>query len=160
MKKKLIIVGSLIVLLVFGFIYSQKSNLVADDKDGKKDCSTSCTKSSSAETKSGCTDKNMSGASTSDDKGGYSTYEFVTDKIHCDGCKSGVSSELMGISGVKEVEYGETCSASKMTNVKVYFSPSETTSDVVAASVKEKKLEGKCSDDSKCDSKKSSEKKL
>jgi hypothetical protein len=162
MKTKLIIVGSLILILVFGFIYSQKSSLIADDKDGKKkDCSSSCTeKTGSAQTKSGCTEKNMSGANASDDKNGYSLYEFVTDKIHCDACKSGVSSELMGIAGVKEVEYSETCTASHMTSVKVYFVPTETTPEVIAASVKEKKLQGNCPDGSKCESKKNTEKKL
>ncbi|MEO8447535.1 MAG: hypothetical protein ABI528_08575 [bacterium] len=160
MKKKILILASLVVILAAGVLYTQ-SNLIADDKDGKtsKDCKTSCTQKSSTE-KSGCTDKNMSGANTSDDKDGYKMYEFVTDKIHCDACKSGMSENLMGISGVKEVNYGETCNVSKMTSIKVYFSETETTPEVIAASVKEKGLQGNCSDGTKCDSKKSTEKKL
>lgn len=162
MKKKIVIIGSFILILAFGLLYSQKSYLLADDKDGKsdkKDCSTSCTQKSSTE-KSQCTDKNMSGANTTDDKNGYAVYEFVTDKIHCDGCKSSMSSNIMGISGVKEVNYGETCKVSHMTNIKVYYSASETTPEVIAASVKEKGLQGNCNDGTKCESKKTSEKKL
>ncbi|MEO8209519.1 MAG: hypothetical protein ABI840_03075, partial [bacterium] len=141
MKKKFIIIGSLIVLLVFGFLYSQKSNLIADDKD-KKDCSSKCTeKTSSATNKTDCTQKNTSSASTmTDDKDGYAVYEFVTDKISCDGCKKGMSEKLMGGAGIKEVNYGETCKVSHMTNVKVYYSAADTTPEVIAASVKEKGL--------------------
>ncbi len=160
MKNKLIIVGSLIVLLVFGFIYSQNSSLMADDKDGKKDCSSSCTqKTSSTENKSQCTDKQMSGATSGDDKSIYAVYEFVTDKISCDDCKPGMTQNIMGIAGVKEVDYGATCNVSKMTSVKVYFMDSETTPEIIAASVKEQGLQGKCGDGTKCDSKNKSQKK-
>ncbi len=160
MKKKLIIIGSLVVLLVFGFIYSQNNSLIADDKDGKKDCSSSCTqKSSSTELKSQSGDKAMNEANTSDDKSGYAVYEFVTDKISCDGCKPGMTENIMGIAGVKEVNYGETCGVSKMTSVKVYFLETDTTPEVIAASIKEKGLEGKCGDGSKCDSKNKTQKK-
>lgn len=163
MKNKIIITGSLIVLLAFGFLYT-KNNLLADDKDGKKsDCSSQCTQKSSTENKSDCTDKSMSSASTTDDKNAYAVYEFVTDKITCDACKTSMSGNLMGISGVKEVNYSETCNVSKMTNVKVYFSSSDTTPEVIAASVKEKGLscdKSSCGDASKCTGKEKTEKKL
>lgn len=155
MKNKIIIIGSLVVLLVFGFIYSQ-SNLIADDKDGKKDCSST---SSSCTKKSSSTESNMSGANTSDDKSGYAVYEFVTDKISCDACKPGMTENIMGIAGVKEVNFGETCQVSKMTSVKVYFLETDTTPEVIAASVKEKGLQGNCGDGTKCDSKNKTQKK-
>lgn len=164
MKNKLIIAGTFIVLLVFGFLYSQNNNLIADDKDGKKDCSSKCTQNtSSTENKSQCTDKNMSGAKTSDDLNGYAVYEFVTDKISCDACKSSMTGNLMGVNGIKEVNFGETCKVSHMTNVKVFYSAADTTPEIIAASVKEKGLscdKSKCGDESKCTGKNTNEKKL
>ncbi|MBS1518213.1 MAG: hypothetical protein JSS91_09005 [Bacteroidetes bacterium] len=160
MKKKLFVIASLIVIVALSIFYVQNNNLIADDKN-PKDCPSSCTqKAGNSETKSGCTGKNMSGASVSDDDlTGYATYEFVTDMIKCDGCKSEMSSNLKGINGVKEVSYGETCNVSKMTSVKVFYSDKETSSDIIAASVKDKGLTGKCGDGSKCTSKKKDEKK-
>ena len=152
MKKKILISGSLIAILVMAFLfYTNNSSLIADDKDGK-DCSSKCTQKSSS------TDKTMSGANSSVTEDGYATYEFVTDQISCDGCKPGMSESLMGISGVKEISYGETCNVSKMTSVKVIYSAEETTPEIISASVKEKGLQGKCGDGSKCDSKKSTKK--
>lgn len=163
MKTKLIVTVSLVLLLVFGFLYTQKNALIADDKDGKKDCSSQCTqKSSSTENKSQCTEKSMSGASTSDDLNGYAVYEFVTDKISCSSCKTSMSGKLMGISGVKEVNFGETCSVSKMTSVKVYFNSADTTPEIIAASVSENGLgcdKSKCGDENKCTGKKDNGKK-
>lgn len=94
--------------------------------------------------------------------GEYAVYEFVTDKIDCDGCKPGVTNKLMGVTGVKEVVFGETCKVSKMTSVKVLYSDKDTTPEIIAASVKEKGLEcekGKCGDGSKCTGKDKTEKK-
>ncbi len=162
MKKKIALIGSIALVLAVGLFYVQSNNLIADDKDGKKDCSSSCTEktgSASSETKSSCTDKTMQSSSGSDDKSGYAVYEFTTDAIDCDGCKPGMTEKIKTIGGVKDVEYGQTCSVSKQTNVKVYFNESETTSEVVAASVKEQKLNGNCGDGSKCDSKSKAEKK-
>ncbi len=160
MKNKIIIIASLVVILVFGILYTQNSNLIADDKDGKKDCSSSCTKKAgtgtSAENKSGCGSEKMSGAST-EVVVENPVYEFVTDKIDCDGCKPGMSDKLMGIAGVKEVSYGETCQVSKMTTVKVHYSAVDTTPEIIAASVKNNALN--C-DESKCNSKTKTEKKL
>jgi len=160
MKKKIIIIGSFVVILVFGILYTQSNSLIADDKDGKKDCSSSCTKktgtSSSTENKSGCSSEKIGGATT-EVAGEFPVYEFVTDKISCDGCKPGMSEKIMGISGVREVSYGETCKVSKMTSVKVYYSSSDTTPEIIAASVKDKALN--C-DESKCNSKNKTEKKL
>lgn len=162
MKNKILISGTLVLLMVLSFLfYTNNSNLIADDKDGKKDCSSQCTqKAGSTENKSSCTDsKTMSDANSSDNKDGFISYEFVTDKITCDDCKPGISNELMGISGVKEISYGETCKVSKMTSVKVIYSPEETSPEIISASVKEKGLEGNCGDGSKCNSKTKTEKK-
>ncbi|MBL8006120.1 MAG: hypothetical protein JNJ56_01200 [Ignavibacteria bacterium] len=167
MRKKIIVIGSLVVLLVFGFLYFQNNILIADDKDGSKDCSSSCTKSSSTESstenKSSCTagKENMSGANT-DATNNYAVYEFVTDKITCNDCKTGMTKNLMGVSGVKEVTFGETCNVSKMTSVKVFYSDKDTTPELISASVKEKGLEcdkSKCGDGSKCTGKNKTEKK-
>ena len=164
MKKKIIIIGSLVVILALGILYSMNNNLIADDKDGK-DCSSSCTKTtgtgSSTESKKSCDSKTMSETST-DATSQFAVYEFTTDKIDCDACKPGMSSKLMGVSGVKEVSYGETCNVSKMTNVKVYYSAENTTPEIIAASVKENKLDcdmSKCGDGSKCTGKTKTEKK-
>ena len=142
MKKKIILISSVIVILVAGLLYVQSNNLIADDKNGKKDCSSKCTDKATTDNTSGSVNE----------ASGYPVYEFVTDKIDCDGCKPGVSEKLMGISGVKEIAYGETCSVSKMTSVKVYYSDTETTPEVIAASIKEKGLEcnsNKCGDKNK-----------
>ncbi|MEO6694137.1 MAG: hypothetical protein ABIY50_07905 [Ignavibacteria bacterium] len=165
MKKKIIIIGSLVLILVFGFLYTQNNNLIADDKDGKKDCSSSCTKKtgtgSSTENKSGCGSDKMSDANT-EVISENPVYEFVTDKIDCDGCKPGMSEKLMGISGVKDVSFGETCNVSKMTTVKVHYSATDTTPEIVAASIKEIGLTAakSCGDGSKCNGKNKTEKKL
>ncbi len=166
MKKKIIVVCSLVVVLALGILYSTNNRLIADDKDGSKDCSSSCTKnsgtSSSTENHSGCDSKKMSSTGT-ESSGNYAVYEFTTDKIHCDDCKPGMTQKLMGVSGVKEVSFSETCKVSKMTNVKVYYSDKDTTPELISASVKENGLEcdkSKCGDGSKCTGKTSTEKKL
>jgi len=166
MTKKILITASLILVLVFGFLYTQKNLLIADDKDGKKNCSSSCTqKTSSTDNKSGCPEgkTQMSGVVSDDNKNGYAVYEFVTDKIHCDDCKPEMSGKLMGIAGVKEINYDLTNTDSRLTNVKVYFSASDTTPEIIAASVKDNSLSGvkeKCGDGSKCTGKNKTEKKL
>jgi hypothetical protein len=162
MKNKIVILATVFAVLLFAFLYLQNTNLIADDKDGKKN-STSCTKktgSTSAESKSGC-DYNKNTDATTDASieasGQFAVYEFVTDKIDCDGCKPGMSEKLMGIAGVKEVNFGETCQYSKITNVKVFYSSTDTTPEVIAASVKSNGLE--CGKDGKCTDKNKSEKK-
>ena len=166
MKKKIIVISSLVVVLAIGILYSMNNRLIADDKDGKKDCTSSCTKntgtSSSTENHSGCDSKKMSGANT-EASGNFAVYEFTTDKIHCDACKPGMTDKLMGVSGVKEVNFSETCNVSKMTNVKVFYSDKDTNPELISAAVKENKLDcdmSKCGDGSKCTGKNSTEKKL
>ncbi len=166
MKKKIIIICSLVVVLAFGILYSTNSRLIADDKDGNKDCSSSCTKntgtSSSTQNNSGCDSKKMSSTGT-ESSGNYAVYEFTTDKIDCDACKPGMTNKLMGVSGVKEVSFSETCKVSKMTNVKVFYSDKDTSPELISAAVKEKGLEcdkSKCGDGSKCTGKVNNEKKL
>lgn len=157
MKSKIILICSVIVLLVCGLFYIQNNKLIADDKDGKKskkDCSSTCTQKSGAESS---TDNSINNAGAN-----YAVYEFVTDKVHCDGCKTGISDKLMSVAGVKEINYGETCQVSHMTNVKVFYSETDTTPEIIAASIKENNLscESKCGDGSKCTGKEKSEKKL
>ncbi|HMS64240.1 MAG TPA: hypothetical protein PKD83_03195 [Ignavibacteria bacterium] len=167
MKKKIIVISSLVVILALGIMYSMNNNLIADDKDGtnSKDCSSSCTKTtgtgSSTESKKSCESGSMTSSGTEANTE-FAVFEFTTDKIDCDGCKPGMTNKLMGVSGVKEVSYGETCKVSKMTNVKVFYSDKDTTPEIISASVKEKGLEcsqSKCGDGSKCTGKNKSEKK-
>ena len=166
MKKKIIVISSLVFVLAIGILYSTNNRLIADDKDGNKDCSSSCTKttgtSSSTENKSGCDSKKMSGSNT-EASGNFAVYEFTTDKISCDACKPGMTDKLMGVSGVKEVSFSETCNVSKMTSVKVFYSDTDTNPELISAAVKENKLDcdkSKCDDESKCTGKNSTEKKL
>jgi len=169
MKNKVIIICSMLVVLAVGFLYTINNRVIADDKDGKKDCSSSCTKttgsssSTSTESKSGCSsDKKMSNNTGTDNPNNYAVYEFVTDKISCDACKSGISNNLMGVAGVKEVSYGETDAVSKMTNVKVFYTDKETTPELISTSVKENNLEcdmSKCGDETKCKKNNKTEKK-
>lgn len=158
MKTKLILIASLALIVALSIFYVQNNNLIADDKDGK-DCSSTCTKTAgTTDAKSDCTGKSTTGASVSDDdNAGVATFEFTTDKITCDGCKTEMTGTLKEISGVKDVVYGETCSVSKTTSVKVIYSDKDTTSEIIAASVKEKGLTGNCGDGSKCGSKKKSD---
>jgi hypothetical protein len=135
MNKKVISIAALVVLFAFGFLYVNATYLQADNKSGKKEC-----------TSSSCRDKTSqsSNQSSSDNKdikagGETGTYQFVTDKIHCEDCKVSMQKELMGgVSGIKDVKFGETCSVSKMTNVTVYYSAGETSTDKIASYVKDK----------------------
>ncbi len=156
MKNKIILICSVAVIIALGIFYVQ-SNLIADDKDGKKNCSSSCTeKKSSTENNTQSNDNSVSGVNSATDNA-YAVYEFVTDKIHCDGCKPGMTEKLMGVSGIKEIVFGETCGVSHMTNVKVYYSAADTNPEIIAASVKEN---GFNCDASKCTGKNNTEKKL
>ncbi|HQY20528.1 MAG TPA: hypothetical protein PK294_12585 [Ignavibacteria bacterium] len=157
MKKKLFLIASLVVIVALSIFYVQNNNLIADDKEGK-DCSSTCTKTAgTSESKSDCSSKTSSSGVSDDDNAGYAVYEFNTDKITCDACKTGMTSDLKQISGVKNIVYGETCNVSKTTGVKVYFSAEETNPEIISASVKEKGLSGNCEDGSKCTSKKKSD---
>jgi hypothetical protein len=126
MKKKAFIFLSAIAVLALSFVYLNSSNLIADDNPtGKKDCSSQCTK-----------DKNTSSSGTestmSDD---LNVYEFTTDKVSCNGTKGEMKSSLLKVSGVKDVEFGETCNVSHQTKVKLYYSAGETSEDVIKTSV-------------------------
>jgi hypothetical protein len=144
MNKKIILISSFTVLLTFGFLYINQTYLCANDKQG-------CDKSSFS--KSGCDDKKSSKTentnkqiSSSGDKG---VYEFTTDQACCEQMKAELQSNLLSIAGVKEVEFGSTCSVSKMTNVKVIYAADQTTEETIAALVKQKDVD--CSTKSGCD---------
>jgi hypothetical protein len=140
MKKKAFIFLSLTLLLALSFIYIQSSDLIAgDDPVGKKDCSSECTKS-----------QNSSSGTESTMDDGLSVYEFTTDKVSCEGSKSDLKSSLLKVSGVKGVEFGETCNVSHKTSVKLLYSAGETSEDNIKTSVSDYdsectgKTEGSC----------------
>lgn len=130
--KKVVSLTALVLVLALGFLYLNQSYLIADDRGGKKDCSSSCSKSK--DIKAG---------------GEWSSYEFVTDKASSDELKSGLQNDLMGIAGVKEVRFGTSCSVSKMSQVTVFYAAGETTEESIAAFVKDKNYD--CSNHSGCD---------
>lgn len=122
--KKTISITALILLVSLGLLYMNQGLLIADDRDGKKDCSSECTQSKNIKT-----------------SGDFSSYEFVTDKACCDEMKSELQSGLLGVAGVKEVKFGYSCGESKMTQVTVMFSAGETTEDNIASYIKDKKFD-------------------
>jgi hypothetical protein len=136
MMKKFSILGFALMILAAGLFYVQSNNLLADDKN-KQGCCSENAKTSTE--KSGCTSETKAG-SFSDGKD-WASYEFTTDKVVCNGTKSEMQSSVLNIAGVKEVNFGSTCDESKMTKVKVYYSPEETTPEIISASVKEKNLD-------------------
>ena len=123
MKKKIFGWSLLVFVLTVSMVYLQYGNLSADDKnpDCKKDYSSECTKKTDANLKS-------SGAELDDDTE-YAVYEFTTEKVSCNGSKTSMETSVMGIAGVKKVEFGETCNTSHKTNVKVFYSAGETSED-------------------------------
>ena len=129
--KKIVTLTAFVLVLALGFLYLNQSMLIADDRDGKKDCSSSCNKSK--DIKAG---------------GEWSSYEFVTDKACCDEMKTGLQNDLLGVAGVKEVKFGLTCGVSKMSQVTVYYAAGETSEENIAAFVKDKSYD--CSGHSGC----------
>ena len=119
--KKAVSLTAFILVLALGFLYMNQSYLIADDRDGNKDCSSSCSKSK--DIKAG---------------GEWSSYEFVTDKACCDEMKTSLQKDLMGVAGVKEVKFSISCSVSKMTQVTVYYAAGETSEENLAAYLKDK----------------------
>lgn len=128
MKKKAFIFLSAVAVLALSFVYLNSSNLIADDNPtGKKDCSSQCSK-----------DKSMSSSGTeSTMSDGLATYEFTTDKVSCDGTKGEMKSSLLKVSGVKDVEFGETCNVSSQTKVKLLYSAGETSEENIKSSLSE-----------------------
>jgi hypothetical protein len=126
MNKRIIPVAALVVVFALGFLYVNQNYLVAGDKDGK-DC----------QNKSGCTSGNKEVKAGGD----FQSYEFVTDQACCDEMKTALQNDLMNSAGVKEVKFGTTCTASKMTQVSVYYAAGETSSENIASFVKEKKYD-------------------
>ena len=106
MNNKIVLFSKIAMVLAVGLVYDKSNNLNADDKDVKKDCSSTCTEktgSASSETKSSCTGKTTTSTSTGDDKAGYAVYEFTTDAVHCDDCNTGMTEKIKTIGGVREV---------------------------------------------------------
>ena len=125
MKRKFISFASLVLVFTLGFLYMNHNYLAAGDRDGKKECSSSssCSKNKSTEIKAG---------------GDWSNYEFTTDRACCDEMKTALKTDLMNISGVKDVKFGSTCNVSKMTGVSVYYAAGETNEEIGRASCRER----------------------
>jgi hypothetical protein len=137
MKSKIFIFTTLVLILTFGFIYVNQTYLSSNDKDGKKECSNhSCSKQNTK-------DKEIKAGGNE-----FSSYEFVTDKACCDEMKTSMQTELMGINGVKEVKFGESCEVSKMTKVSVIYSAGETSEEAITSLIKAKEFN--CSENGNC----------
>lgn len=141
MKTKFVMFASVVLMLTLGFLYVNHNYISANDKDGKTQCTSM----------SGCTQHKQN---TIKAGGEWSSYEFTTDKACCDEMQSSLKSELMSVAGVKDVKFSSTCSVSKMTNVSIYFSASETNQETLASFVKDKGFDcsGSC-DPKNCPSK-------
>lgn len=125
MKRKFILLASLVLVFTLGFLYVNHNYLSANDRDGKNDCAnySGCTQHKTSEIKAG---------------GEWSSYEFTTDKASCNEMKSSLKTELMNLDGVKDVKFSSTCTVSKMTNVSIYYSAGETSQEKLASFVKDK----------------------
>jgi len=119
--KKTISVTALVLIVSLGLLYLNQGLLIADDRDGKKDCSSQCTQSKTS--------------------GDFSSYEFVTDKACCDQMKTDLQTGLMGVAGVKEVKFGSTCNVSKMTPVTVLYTAGETSEENIVSYLNDKKFD-------------------
>lgn len=134
--KKIVSLTAFILVLALGFLYLNQGLLVADDRDGKKDCSS---------TSSSCTQKNKDVKAGSE----WSSYEFVTDKACCDEMKTSLQTDLLTVAGVKEVKFGSTCGSTKMSAVTVFYAAGETTEENIASYLKDKSYD--CSGHSGCE---------
>jgi hypothetical protein len=134
MNKKILTAAALVVVFSLGFLYLNQGYLSANDKESK-----SCTN------KSACDDKNKEVKAGGD----LNQYEFTTDKACCDEMKADLQNELTSVAGVKEVKFGKTCGASKMTHVTVYYAAGETSEDALAKFVKDKSYD--CQGKTGCD---------
>jgi hypothetical protein len=130
MNKKIIAFSSIVVLLAFGFLYINSGNLSANNKNDST-------------TKKCCVDQSTSSTKKEIKAGGdqFSKYEFTTDKACCNEMKSSMQKEIMGAGGVKDVKFSETCTASKMTMVTVYYSAGETNETQIASFLKDKNFD-------------------
>jgi len=125
MKRKFILVASLVLVFTLGFIYVNHNYLSANDRDGKNNCTNY----------SGCTGHKTNGIKAG---GEWSSFEFITDKACCNEDKSSLKTELMNLEGVKDVKFSSTCTVSKMTNVSIYFSAGETSREKLETLIKDK----------------------
>lgn len=123
--KKTVSITALVLLVSLVLLYVNQGRLIADDRNGNKDCSTECKHSKD--------DKTTSGE--------LSSYEFVTDKACCDEMKTELQTSLLGVAGVKEVKFSSTCNVSKMTQVTVMYSAGETSEENIASFIKDKKID-------------------
>lgn len=130
--KKTVSITAFVIITALGLLYLNQGLLIADDRDGKKDCSSECTQKKEVKT-----------------SGEFSSYEFVTDKACCDKMKTDLQTGLLSVAGVKEVNFGSTCNVSKMTSVTVLYAAGETTEDNIASFLKEQKID--CEGKSGCD---------
>ena len=131
MRNKIVIISSLLLLLTFGFLYVNNHYSTS----GKYTSSCSCPMHNSNTQNTYASSK-------------WTSYDFVTDKACCDQMRSSMHKELMGLTGVKDVKFGPSCSVSKMSQVSIYYSSTETNSENIASFLKDKKLD--CSDPQSC----------
>jgi hypothetical protein len=125
MKRKFILLASLVLVFTLGFLYVNHNYLSANDRDGKNNCTnhSGCTQHKSSEIKAG---------------GEWSSYEFITNKACCDEMQTSLKKELMSLEGVKDVKFSSTCTVSKMTNVSIFYSAGETSVETISSFVKDK----------------------
>ncbi len=140
MNKKIIALSSVALLLAFGFLYVNSQNVIASNRTFKKCCVDQSTSTTRQEVKAGGDDPV---------KTDYARYMFTTDKACCNETRSSLQKQIMQAAGVKDVKFSETCSVSKMTNVTILYSASETSESQLASYVKDKCLG--CSGQGDCD---------
>src|SRR5260221_9983844 len=124
MNSKLVYLSSLVLILAFGFLYMNSGSLTASDFTKKKCCKDQSTSTSKKDVKAGGEQ--------------YSAFQFATDKASSDELKSNLQKELLGAAGVKDVKFSQTCTASKMTMVTIYYNSGETSEIQIASLVKDK----------------------
>jgi hypothetical protein len=147
MKKKIIIISSVMLVLILGLVYANYSNLIAGDRDGK-----SCTSTS------GCTSKSNDVKADNEINAGneFATYEFSTDQACCDDMKNTLKTNLLTVAGVKEVNFGMSCSYSKVSNVQVKYDSKETNEESITSYLKEMNYD--CTGKSGCNTESGSKK--
>lgn len=119
------------MLLTFGFLYINDHYTTS----GRYVSSCSCPKHNSSIQNTTAGNK-------------WSSYNFVTDKACCDEMRNSITKELMGLTGVKDVKFGPSCSVSSMSHVSIFYSADEITSQNIASFLKDNKMD--CSNPENC----------
>jgi hypothetical protein len=79
----------------------------------------------------------------------WSVAEFTTKGTSYSVSESSLRKSIIGVTGIKDVRFGETCSGSRNTNVKIYYSPKKTDLATIQASFDEIGIE--CSGFKECE---------